>query len=123
MAKNSTVISGTPRQNSMKITESDADDRQLRAPPERQHDAERQRGDDAGHRDHQRHQQAAPGARLHMPQPEHAADQQEERDERKDAEEQDGVEGLVGSRGISSGNSSATPRAKVRFDPPVLSGG
>ena len=37
-----------------------AHDRQRRAPPERQQDAERQRADDAGERDHQRHQEPAP---------------------------------------------------------------
>ncbi len=52
---NSTVISGTPRQE---IDEDDAEqphDRQARAPPERQQDPERQRGDDADERHDQGH--------------------------------------------------------------------
>ena len=88
MAKNSTVISGTPRQNSMKTIDSDPDDRQLGAASERQQDAERQRADDAGERDHQRHQQPAPQSRLDVRQSEHAADQQDEGDDREDPEEQ-----------------------------------
>ena len=60
-----------------------ADDRQLRAPPERQQNAERQRDNDAGERDHQSHQKSAPEPGLDMRQAEHAADQQEEADDRE----------------------------------------
>ena len=43
-----------------------------------------------------RDEQPAPEAGLHMRQPEHPADQQEEGDDRKDSEEHDRVEPLVG---------------------------
>ena len=42
----------------------DADQRNGRTPPERQRNADRHRGDDARHRHHQRHQQAAPQPRI-----------------------------------------------------------
>ena len=60
LAMNSTVISGTPRQSFDEDHREGLDDRHLRAPPERQQDAERQRRDDAGDGDNQRHQQPAP---------------------------------------------------------------
>ena len=55
-----------------------------------------------------------------MRQAEHAADQQEEGDDREHDEEQHGVQALRGTRGISSGTSSATSRMPVRIDPPAL---
>ena len=60
LAMNSTVISGTPRTNSMKITENSRTTGMLRAPAERQQDAERQRDHDADRGHHDRHQHAAP---------------------------------------------------------------
>ena len=50
LAMNSTVISGTPRTASMKMTRQQLDDRHLGAAAERQQDAERQRHDDADDR-------------------------------------------------------------------------
>ena len=44
---NSTVISGTPRTTSMKMTQSSLTTGMRRSPAERQQDAERQRDDDA----------------------------------------------------------------------------
>jgi hypothetical protein len=54
------VISGTPRQNSMKAIENIRISGMVERRPSARIDADRHRGDDAGDRDHQRHQQAAP---------------------------------------------------------------
>ena len=65
-AMNSTVISGTPRTNSMKPTDTQRTIGILRAPAQRQQDAERERAGDADGGDDQRHQQAAPQRRVDM---------------------------------------------------------
>ena len=82
-----TVISGTPRTNSMKITEAKLHDRQLRAPPEGQENAERQREDDADGRDEQRDEDAAPERRRNFLQrPSQDAPRQEEEGEDREGE-------------------------------------
>ena len=57
---NSTVTSGTPRTNSMKMTDSSPNRRHVRPPSERQQDSERQRENDADRGNHDGHQHAAP---------------------------------------------------------------
>src|SRR6266545_3306580 len=59
--------------------------------------AEPERANNAGERDDERDEQPAPDSGLDMLQSEHAADQQEEAGDRKDAEEQDRVQPLVGN--------------------------
>ena len=57
---NSTVISGTPRQNSMKTIEANLITGSCERRPSAKQDADRQRGDHADDGNHQGHQQAAP---------------------------------------------------------------
>ena len=59
-AMNSTVISGTPRTNSMKITESKRTIGSRERRPSASSDAERQREHDADGRDEERDEDAAP---------------------------------------------------------------
>ena len=107
-AMNSTVISGTPRTNSMKPTDTQRTIGMLRAPAQRQQDADWERRGDADAGDDQRHQQAAPQLGRHEGQPEHAADQQDERQHREDGEHVDRRPQLAGMRGTISGTSPAS---------------
>ena len=97
-----------------------ADDREFRAAAERQQDAERQRADDAGEGDDQRHQQAAPQASFHMRQSEHAADQQDEGDDRKDPEEQHRVERFPRRARDQQRRQQDNAERKREVDPPAL---
>src|SRR6267154_3554337 len=97
-----------------------ADDRQLGAAPKREQDAERQREDDAGERNDESHQEPAPQAGLHMRQPEHVADQQEESDDRKDPEKQDRIESLMGHTRNEQRNEQDSAERVGQVDPPLF---
>ena len=78
LAMNSTVISGTPRHELDEDDRAELDHRQLRAPAEREHDAERQRGDHADDGDHQSDQETAPELRLDVRHSEIEGEQEEQ---------------------------------------------
>ena len=88
-AMNSTVISGTPRTNSMKPTETQRTIGIFERRPSASRMPSGNGAGDADAGDDQRHEQAAPQIGRHVRQAEHAADQQDEGEDRKDDEHVD----------------------------------
>ena len=95
LAMNSTVISGTPRHELDEGDAEAADDRQLRAPAEREQDAERQRRGDADDGDDQRHMSPPQSGGLDRRAGRACRRQQDEGDDREDDEQKSTVSPLV----------------------------
>ncbi len=114
------VISGTPRITSMKAMRKRAHDRHLRAPAEREQNAERQRRDDADAGDHERQEQPAPERSLDHRQAERAAMEQVERDDRVDHQQRRGHRDLVAEARQEQRDQAEDQQDERRVDPPAL---
>src|SRR5262249_62276569 len=82
---------GNQRDAAPEFDENDADradDGEFRAPPECEQNAQRQREDDAGERDHERDEKPTPEAGLYVRGGEHPPPEQKESGDRKKAQKQ-----------------------------------